>query len=220
MQNIITKLLRTTFLIVVLVSSTTLLRAQNPGGPLDGGGSDTAVVPVKTIILSVYQDNNNVTITWNTIGETQLASFTIEKSENGKTFSAFYTIVAKNQSAASYQTFDKTTTAAYYRIKATDIKGSYTYSAIKYFGGNKSLSIKVFPNPLVGNTLHISTGNLTSGTYQLVVINGLGQKCFSSLIEGASTTTDVKIGNLSSGNYTVIVFSGNTIVDTKTLLVK
>jgi len=220
MQNIITKLLRTTFLIVVLVSSTTLLRAQNPGGPLDGGGSDTAVVPVKSINLSISQGNNKVTISWNTIGETQLASFTIEKSENGRTFSAFYTVPAKNQSAASYQTFDKATTASYYRIKATDIKGGYTYSPIKYFGGDKIVGIKVFPNPLVGNTLHISNENLAKGTYKVVLYNSLGQKCFTSEIEGSSTTTDLKVGNLSSGIYALIVFSKNTMVDTKTLLVK
>ncbi len=220
MKNRSIHILRLVAVFVISVLSTTLVKAQ--GGPLDGGGSDgdTTLVPVKLINLSVSEGIDNVTISWNTIGETQLGSYTLEKSENGSTFSGIFTTLAKNTASASYHTtIDKVNSASYFRIKATDIKGGFRYSPIKYFGGNKHGSIKFFPNPLIGNTLHISSGNLLTGKYKIVLCNTIGQRFFASEIEVASTVQDLKIGKLPVGSYNIIIFSGSTIVETKALQV-
>ena len=81
-------------------------------------------------------------------------------------------------------------------------------------------SIGVFPNPLVGNTLHLSTGKLSAGKYSVVVYNLLGQKVFTSQIDGATSIQSLKVGSLTAGNYTVAVSNNSKVVYSTVLQVK
>ncbi len=80
--------------------------------------------------------------------------------------------------------------------------------------------VSVYPNPLVGNTLHLSTGNLAAGKYSVVVYNVLGGKVFTSQINGATGIQSLKVGSLSAGNYNVVVSNNSKVVYSTVLQVK
>ena len=94
------------------------------------------------------------------------------------------------------------------------------FSAAKAATTTIATSISAFPNPLVGNTLHLSTSNLAAGKYSVAVYNVLGQKVFTSQINAASSIQNLKVGSLTAGNYTVAVSNNSKVVYSTVLQVK
>ena len=205
---------------VMLFFSTTLLKAQGPGGLIDGGGVGDTTMPVKKITLTAVRVNDVVQIDWTTEGESQILTFTVEKSVTGNTFTTLSTLVAKNTPIASYSSSDVSNVATYYRIKATDTKGIVNYSNVKFVSANSNVKICAYPNPFVGNTLHITSSNLADSKYRVAIFNNIGQNVFSNEIEGKVNLHDLKIGLLPAGHYNLTVSSGSKVVYNSALQIK
>jgi hypothetical protein len=219
MKKGVNKFLRIVLLFVVVMSSITIVNAQDPGGPLDPNAPDTTFpVPVKSIALTATRSTQKVNITWNTLGESQVASFVIEKSTNGKVFTVIYTVSAKNTASATYSFVDESSVAAYYRVKATDKNGAFTFSAVKYVAGNSDLKFNVFPIPLAGNTLHIATSSLeSSNKYAVSIFNTLGKKVFDGQLDSKISLNELYVGKLAAGTYNMVIKSNGLVVYTKSI---
>ncbi len=195
---------RIVVVIVVLLSSTTLLNAQ--GGPLNGAGGDgDTTVPVKKIDLSVTRNNGRVNISWSTIGESQLSSFTIEKSLNASTFVPVSTVSAKNTSSAFYAYSDEATATTYYRIKATDKVGSVSYSSIVVLSAKAGKVLSVYPNPAV-NSITLTHTPASVGA-SVSVLNILGKTVANKSILFGATQTSFNVSSFSKGTYIVSIFN-------------
>ena len=207
---------------VMLIVSSTLLKAQGPGGLVDGGGvgDSSTTTPVKKITLTADRNNDVVKLSWATIGESQMLSFTVEKSVTGNTFTALSTVVAKNTQVASYSSSDVSNVTTDYRIKATDAKGIVNYSNVKLVSENSNVKISAYPNPLVSNTLHITSSNLAESKYRVTIFNNTGKNVFSNEIDGTSNLHDLKVGFLPTGLYYFTVSSGSKVVYNSALQIK
>jgi hypothetical protein len=82
------------------------------------------------------------------------------------------------------------------------------------------VKVGLYPNPMVGNTLHVSTNSLAAGKYSVVVYDVLGKKVFTSQVNGASSIQSLKVGTLTAGNYTVTLSNNNKVVYSTVLQVK
>ncbi len=201
--------------LVVLVLSSNLSKAQgDPGGPLDPG--DTSL-PIKLINLSAVRTNQQINISWNTVGEYDLSSFAVEKSQDGKSFTTRFTVAAKNTPTASYTFTDEAKGAAYYRIKANDKNGSVSYSAVKFVKSDVKVAFNVYPNPLVGKTLFVTTGSPSTSKYTVSVYTTAGKKVYNASLNGSTEVNNLQVGNLATGTYKVVISTENGIVNTKTL---
>jgi len=221
MKKLLLNFAKAAFLILILCISTTLLQAQGPGGLIDGGGTgDDTTMPVKKITLIADRTNETIKISWTTIGESQMLSFTVEKSVNGNNFSELTSVVAKNTDYASYSTSDVNYAATYYRIKAKDTKGIVTYSEVKYVSVNNNVKIVAYPNPLVGRIINIATSNLIASKYKVTLFNNIGQKVFSGEIDGAKNIHNLNLGLLPAGNYNLSVSTGIKVVYNSALQIK
>ncbi len=179
-------------------------------------------LPIRLISGSTERLNNGqVKVNWNTLGEVDLASYTLESSSNGANFVAVTTVDSKNAVSANYSFTDTKATNAikYYRIKATNIDGSITYSKV-LFVAPISAAISVYPNPLVGNNLHISTGNLIAGKYSVAVYNLSGKKVYTTTIDGKSSAYNLNIGKQTAGQYSLVISSDAKVVYSTSLQVK
>lgn len=214
MKKLSNKLVRIFFFLVVLLSSTTLLKAQDPGGPLDP--NDTSL-PVKLINLTFERKLQQINLSWNTVGEYDLASYAVEKSIDGKIFTTRYTVSAKNTATASYSFIDEARGAAYYRIRANDKNGSKSYSAIKFVTSDVKVAFNVYPNPLVGKTLFVTTGTPSTTKYTVFIYNAAGKKVYNASLNGSTEVNNLKVGNLAAGIYKVVISTESGIVNTKTL---
>jgi len=170
----------------------------------------SGALPVNSIVASATLSNKVATITWNTVGEKNVASYIVEKSADAKTFTAIGQFTAKNTSSASYNTTDNSITATtYYRIKAVSTSGSVSYSNVaKVSTDNRLPSYSIYPNPLKGNTLNVSLDNVIAGKYVVSISNLLGQKVLTQTIShnGGSASHALTVNaTMAAGVYNVTI---------------
>jgi len=186
-----------------------------------------SALPVNSIVANASLSNKIATITWNTVGEKNVASYEVEKSTDAKNFAAIGQVTAKNTATASYATTDNSVTATtYYRIKAISTACAFSYSNIaKLSIVNSQLSISLYPNPLTGKTLNVSLDNVVAGKYTVSISNALGQRVITQTIShtGGSATHAISINSaLAAGVYNVSISEANSkqVVHQNSLIVE
>ncbi len=216
---------RFTNTLTTLVADTALI-SFTPTAATNTFGKRFAIVfkatglPVKQINLSAIKESNNVIVNWNTVDEVGVINYTVQSSDNTTSFTDLSTIRAKNDANASYTFVDANSNSSFYRIKATDITGVVSYSKIMAVSGATGARIIAFPNPLVGNVLHLSTNSLSTGKYNVVLHNTIGQRVFSGEIDGSVINHNLKIGSLTAGQYVLTMSKEGKVVYNTSLQVR
>lgn len=115
----------------------------------------TSPLPIELISFDAIMNEKNVDITWTTASEINNDYYTIEKSKDGIHFETLSVIDAAGNSSflINYKDIDANPFdgISYYRLKQTDLNGTFTYS--KIVAVNYSLSddgLSIFPNPTDG----------------------------------------------------------------------
>ena len=100
-----------------------------------------------------------------------------------------------------------------------DVTGGVSYSKVVTINTNNS-QIAVYPNPVTGTNFKVSLGN--SGKYNVSVVNMLGQKVFSTVINHNSGTlsTVAMAKQLAAGNYRLVAVDEDGTINTTALTIK
>lgn len=172
------------------------------------------LLPVQLVDFTAKPFNNNVQLQWLVNNEVNIHNYTIEFSEDGKSFSTI-----GNVAATPIQAIEKrygfvhsgaVNGKNYYKIKMIDNDGNYTYSSIRVvvFYNNY---VTVFPNPFYSR-LNVKTSSLATSTAELFDASGkmLLRKAFFS-------NTTLNVDHLAQGIYIVRVNDGETIRSFKLL---
>jgi hypothetical protein len=107
-------------------------------------------LPINLVSFTGSKCNDGICLLWVTNSEQNCAYYDVEKSNDGINFSSFSTVPAKNTTLTnSYNAKDMQPFASnnFYRLKITDINGSYKYSDKIKIVFDKPPLITVFPNP-------------------------------------------------------------------------
>ena len=175
-------------------------------------GSAT-VVPVTFTSVNATRRQNDISVTWKTENEINMASYTVESSSNGMQFSPAATVAAHiNQPGLSYQWMDLNANsgAHYYRIKGTENNGHTIYSPIVKVAAetNESAEVKVYAAP-GGNALTLSLSGLPKDSYTAEVFDNTGRLLQKSTIvyAGGNESFHIAMNNYASGEYRVKVSS-------------
>ena len=178
-----------------------------------------SALAVNSIVASATLNDKVATITWNTEGEKGESYFEVEKSTDGKNFTAIGQQAAKNTSIASYTATDNSVVEGnnYYRIKAVSETGAVNYSNVaKVQLTENSNQFTVYPNPLVGKTLNVSLSNVNAGKYVVSIYNVLGEKVVEqAIVHEGNASHAITINNtLAAGIYSLVIreASSNQIV--------
>jgi hypothetical protein len=172
-------------------------------------------LPVRFGDVKATHSSNGVSLQWSNLSESDVASYTIERSSNGRGFAQVAQVyAAKNDGGkASYQQVDAAPLngTSYYRIKAVETNGKTVYSDIirmNIDGGTASLLL--YPNPVRGKTLTLSLNNLAAGKYTVRIYNNTSQVVSNQALDhsGGSLTETVAITTLKPGVYTLEVSGG------------
>ena len=170
-------------------------------------------LPIKSISLNTTIKNSNVELNWSTIGETDMANYTVEKSLDGVHYLTINTVAAKNKLNASYAYTDNVASsgAVYYRIKATDKTGTVTYSKVSAITNSTSKGgFSVYPNPVRNNTINLNVTNIATGNYTLNVYTILGERVSSQQLQHNGGTATYKLSvdsKLTNGLYKLSIVS-------------
>ncbi|KAA9332613.1 T9SS type A sorting domain-containing protein [Adhaeribacter soli] len=161
-------------------------------------------LPVELISFSAREKEKAVELNWATASEKNSAYFDVERSFNSRNFEAIGRMEAAGNTSVkrNYQFLDAAAKAGivYYRLKQTDLDGTFTYSEVRSVAvTGKVNSVVFYPNP-VKSMLNIEV----TGTNSVIrVINTLGQEVLQRKINGASSV-QLDVSSLPNGSYQLI----------------
>ena len=168
-----------------------------------------AILPIKLSAFKAVPVGRTVGVTWQTSSETNSSHFEIWRSSTGQAFEKIGTAIAKSPSSilSNYSFTDHTPYAgnSYYKLRAVDVDGKYTWSATAKVNMATDILFRLFPNP-AKNLINL-TGPIIQTTIQTTVtlLNSRGQKINSFLLQHSNQSID--ISKLAPGVYYLQVIS-------------
>lgn len=139
-----------------------------------GSGSLTTL-PLQIVLFKGAMQNNDVLLQWKTAAEKGIALFDIERSTNGASYENIGSLPADSN---DYRFTDKgaarqSTTVLYYRLKAKEENGAFSYSNVVTVHVPQPFDVLVFPNP-VKEKVTIRFTNNTAKAATITVSDMLG----------------------------------------------
>jgi hypothetical protein len=155
--------------------------------------------------------SDGVELSWTTVTEKDNASFTVERSAEGKDFEILKEVPGSGTSFVErkYTAIDRTPLEGigYYRLKQTNVDRSFTYSNIIAVTSEGIFpTIKVFPNP-ASDILSIQLKGKWIAP-QMRIFNASGQLIFDAPAAGDNAPVDVNVAELPKGLYFLVIGNG------------
>lgn len=186
----------------------------------NGGTVNQECIVVLPITLSNIETNCNkstVVIEWTTSSEINNDYFTIERSEDGKSFEPIGIVSGAGNSSISLDYFfiDDTPLngVSYYRLKQTDFDGKFSYSKIvdSDCKTNSESYTSIYPNPAKDQlTFTYNNSAKTIGNLNINIINPLGKIMLEKYYTPEqSMRKTLDISKLSNGIYQVIFITNS-----------
>jgi len=170
---------------------------------------------VKDIKLTASKQNNAIVTKWTATEEQAVNNYTVEKSTNGKDFTAVQVMSSKGNGTNEYTWTDEQPADGnnLYRIKATNIDGKQLYSntALVRWNAGTASSLTIYPNPVTDANFTLSLNNMASGEYQATLYSANGQVVYTQTIqhETNNTTATIQMNQkLSNGAYYLVLTNG------------
>lgn len=203
---------------------------DNFGGCFGGTIQSNGSLPIVMSYFNAFVENNSkVKLNWVTEMELNNEYYSIERSQDGKNYTAIAMVLGSMNSSIrkTYEYKDglngvDVSKTIYYRIKQSDIDGKSTYSPVRTVKlTQKQNMIQVNPNPFVDN-ITVKYMSEVSGVMDIKVINANGQIVVAkknTLSKGFNSTAIYNLGSLAKGLYIVEVMINGEISE-KTKLLK
>ena len=148
------------------------------GGCAVTGLCDDDPLPVEIVYFKAIKMKRAVKLEWATSFEENFDFFTIERSSDGYNYHN-YTIIYSNTILSSltkkYEYTDEMPFPglSYYRLKATDLDGSYEYHGVVNANlENIEPDVLIYPNPTIKDQVTISYNGIEESTYHIINITG------------------------------------------------
>ena len=176
-------------------------------------GEANNLLPVSFTNMAAIQNSDGVVIRWSVANESAIASYTIERSNDGSHFVSIENTKAtgSNYYSAEDKNIPSDANTLFYRIVSIGNNGSYNNSnivSVKLTTINSQCSI--FPNPLTGKTLNVQFSNVIEGKFIIRIYNILGEKVDEQTINhaGGSGNHLININQLlAKGIYSIAIFN-------------
>lgn len=172
-------------------------------------GNEPVPVKLSSFAASLNEATVKATLHWNTASEINLHQFIVEKSNNGREFTAIGNVAASGiVNGNNYSFEDKTplTATAYYRLKTIDNDGTFSYSQIGIVKVNTKGLLQVYPNP-VNNNITVIHKTANAGAV-ISILSADGRKIKDSKVGTGITSSMLNVQSLVSGNYMLIFDNG------------
>jgi hypothetical protein len=180
----------------------------------------TTPLPLQFVSFTAKLQNNKGLLEWRTANELNCDYFDIEKSTNGRNFTAIGRVEAKNAASNGYTFIDEQLSNGtnYYRLLQVDKDGKSTYSTTVTLNTNKQNAevFTVYPNPVKQQ----ATVNITSNTEQRVtlqVYNTLGKIVYSKSVQlfSGNQSINLDMKQLPAGVYSISLIGNDRVITQK-----
>jgi hypothetical protein len=169
-----------------------------------------SALPVRWISFDgKLDDDNHAKLNWK-VDQTSVADYQIERSSNAKDFRIVGNVVSAAGDGISQYSFTDAVVATgtvYYRIRQTDLDGSYSYSRIISLTGPEGVQLMAYPNPTGGKvTVQVSPEYM--GTW-IKLINSSG--ILVKQVELKGQTLEIPLDNYPAGTYILYTWDGKAV---------
>ena len=175
-------------------------------GTINAGGAPLAI---KVNYFNAAKGNGVNTLNWAAACSSTEATFEIERSSDGVSFTTINSITATQARCAqpfSYDDNSNVSALAYYRIKAIDYNGKISYTLIIKVGSQvKDMRLAgLLPNP-VSNTAQLSITTAKKDKVELSIVSLEGKVVYRNTVQlqNGTSIVNLEISNLSKGTYVV-----------------
>jgi hypothetical protein len=166
-------------------------------------------LPLEWASFTGRRADATVVLQWQTENENNTAHFVIERSHNGRDFTAMAGVEAKGRPHNTYDYRDNSPREGlnYYRIKQVDKDGAFKYSIIikVYFGGREQTDLKLFPQP--ANTFLNVAFSGKGPTLFVEVYDANGKTVLAERRANSSLVT-IDVRHFAGGMYWIVVSDG------------
>lgn len=183
-------------------------------------GSETLPLPVELIEFSAECMENYIAINWATLSENNNDYFTIEKSEDGKTFYEIGEIAGAGNSSTyqfySFSDYRPSLDINYYRLKQVDINGDKTYTDIVSASCKEEQSYEdviIFNSPY-SDEIIISLKGENTADFQALFTDQLGRIIINKEVNFSKNNNSISIDKLglSAGVYNLSLRSEVNVI--------
>ena len=182
-------------------------------------GAANNPLPLNLLRFTGTKENKDALLQWTTADEKNVDYFDLERSWNGKEFSAITRRTAQNRSQNNYSFKDllsklssRISNTVYYRLKMVDKNGSFNYSNVveMKWDDMKNALVSITPNPF---TSYIQI-NTTMAIKQVQVLDNSGKVILST---SNIPNGRLNLQSLPAGSYYLRVYTSNDVITKKIL---
>lgn len=165
-------------------------------------------LPVKLIEFKAVKNTRFVTLNWKAINESEIQSYTIQRSSNGTDFTNIGKVDAKNigsfESSYSYNDTSLLAYVIYYRIYITEKTDNNWYSWVVCLRDNYS-PIKVFPIP-ADNIIYLEVSSKLNEYRELRLYDILGNLIWKKIfyLNTGINSIAIDISKQLAGSYLLV----------------
>jgi hypothetical protein len=175
-------------------------------------------LPITLISFSGQQSKTENQLQWRASSTDEHESFVVEKSNDGRRFTAIANVPVKGIGDRSYTFADKAAGKTFYRLKLVDASGKSTYSQIVYLESasiKNELIQKIYPVP-ARQTINVQVLSDLQKTATLSLTDISGRTILNkvySLTQGFNNCS-VDVQKLNGGMYILKIVTG-TVTETR-----
>lgn len=195
------------------------------------GGSTVPSFPVELIGFEAKanQDEGLVELSWETASETNNDFFTLERSTDGLTYEVLSAIPSQGNGTSvqsyKYNDLEPHVGKAYYRLKQTDLDGTFTYfqTVELIYEDKKKDRLRLFPIPVrIGQKLGVEFRMADSKKGWIMVKDMMGRLLWmrQQEFDGGVQTTSIPTEELRPGYYFLFVGGKNKVLAERFLVIK
>jgi hypothetical protein len=155
------------------------IQFQNDAAINPVGFNPSQSLPIDFLNVKAFQVGQAIKVYWTSATEKDMLAYQIERSTDALQYSTIGRLSARGntsgQTAYEYADVQPLLGKSFYRVKAVDINGRSTYSAIvKMQFGRVDNTLTIYPNPVV-DQINLQIIGLKPDSYRMQVFNDLGQ---------------------------------------------
>lgn len=185
-------------------------------------GGFCTILPMELVSFTGVCDMNNSVLNWSTAAEANNKLFTVQRSDDGKSWQVIRTIDGSGNSSTlhTYSVTDNLPgkSVSYYRLMLTAFGGENTYSTVITVGNcgvPPTGDFTVYPNPSSGTFSLLFTGDRTRIS-SIGIFNTLGEQVYAS----TGFQSAFNLSNKPSGEYYVQIHLPSKTVNMEVIVVK
>jgi hypothetical protein len=173
---------------------------------------NTAIIlPVNFTSITAKKAGSGVQLNWGVGEETNVEKYEVERSTNARDFIKVGEVAATHNSSYSFFDNQSVNGIGFYRVRNVDIDGRYKYSIIVRVNLNKTIELKVYPQP-ASDQLTVEHGNALNGRLTLTTVSGQVLKTIQIVPE--TNQTPISLTNLNKGLYILRFDDGQGGIET------